>query len=231
MTLALDRYNYRTFALSEVPRPEAFEGPAVGDAFIDFQATTLDGRTVHLSDYIGRTVVLETGSLTCPIYTDTVDAMNALPPRFPDVTFLMLYTHEAHPGERIGPHHTMDDKRAAARTNCTVNGELRQILVDDLAGTAHRAYGGFPNMLYLIDAEGTVRMRGHWSDPIGLERALERLRRAEPLSGLTFRFRYPNPFRALRTLLRGGWKAVFDGTVAVPWFPSWHRRERDHGWG
>ena len=96
------QYNYDTFSLSVVPQPETFAGPEVGQNIIDFTATRLDGTTVNLSDYLGQVIVLETGSITCPIYTDTTDAMNRLVEAYPEVAFLLLYTHEAHPGERIG---------------------------------------------------------------------------------------------------------------------------------
>lgn len=231
MTTAIDRYNYRRFTLDEVPPPDLFAGPRVSDIAPDFEAHTIEGCPVRLSEFAGQIVVLETGSMTCPLYTDKVAQMNALGTEFPEATFLLLYTHEAHPGERLGPHTCIEDKLAAARENRRVNNENREILVDDLKGTAHRLYGGFPNMLYLIDADGKVRMRGHWSDPRALREALQRLRDERSLAGLQFRFRYPGPFRALRTLLRGGWKAVLDGVLAMPRFVGWHRQERIHGWG
>lgn len=226
-----NQYNYNTWNLSVVPSPETFDGPQVGQKIIDFTATRLDGTTVNLSDYLGKVIVFETGSLTCPIYTDTTDEMNQLVDAYPNVAFLLLYTHEAHPGENIGPHSSLEDKVANARMMRTVINEHREILVDDIHGTAHIAYGGFPNMLYLIDRDGTVLMRGHWSDPPALAEALRRLHNQESLSGLRFKFRYPNMLKSFKTLRRGGWKSVLDGLIEIPRFLFWHRRERKQGWG
>ena len=38
------------------------------------------------------------------------------------------------------------------------------ILVDDFAGTMHRAYGLLPNMTYLIDRDGIVVYKSDWGD-------------------------------------------------------------------
>ena len=231
MSQPANPYNYDTFALSAIPQPETFAGPKVGQNILDFTATRLDGTSVRLSDYLGQVTVLETGSITCPIYADTADEMNLLATKYPQVAFLLLYTHEAHPGEKIGPHCTFEDKFANANMMRPLVNEQREILVDDIAGTAHVVYGGFPNMLYLIDRDGTVLMRGHWSDPSTLDEALERLQNQESLTGLRFNFRYPNMLKAFKTLLRGGWKAVFDGMMETPRFFFWHRREGQQGWG
>jgi hypothetical protein len=224
-------YNYDTFSLSQIPAPETFAGPPVGEQALDFAATKVDGTPVRLSDYLGTVLVLESGSLTCPIYTDKVARMNDLQKRYPKVCFLVLYTHEAHPGELVGAHSSFADKVTNARVTRGTLGEHREILIDDIEGTAHAAYGGFPNMLYLIDAEGIVLMRGHWSDPATLEIALERHAERAPLAELRFRFRYPRLLQAMKTLLRAGWKAVWDGLRETPRFLLWHRRERKHGWG
>ena len=231
MSQLAKQYNYDTFALSAIPQPETFAGPKVGQNIIDFAATRLDGTSIQLSDYLGKVIVLETGSITCPIYTDKTDEMNLLAEKYPQVTFLLLYTHEAHPGENIGHHCTFDDKIANARMMKPLVNENREILVDEVAGTAHLVYGGFPNMLYLIDKDGTVLMRGHWSDPQTLEEALDRLQKQETLSGLRFKFRYPKLLQSFKTLRRGGWKAVFDGLMETPRFLFWHLRERRQGWG
>lgn len=62
----------------------------------------------------------------------------------------MVYTRETHPGEHLGPHRTFDKKVAAARLLRDAVGVRRPILVDDLAGSAHRAYGLLPNMTWVI---------------------------------------------------------------------------------
>ncbi|WP_219420459.1 deiodinase-like protein [Pseudonocardia nigra] len=172
-------YNYEHFGL-EHRTMDRLDRPEVGQAAPDFTAQRLaDGTTVELSDYRGRTVVLETGSATCPMYASRIAPMNALAEKFSDTAFLLLYTREAHPGENIGPHRSMADKIRGARLLAEEDGERRTVLIDDLAGTAHRAYGAMPDMLYVIDGEGTVVFRAQWNDPTLVEQALTALANGE----------------------------------------------------
>ncbi len=70
------------------------------------------------------------------------------------VRSVFLYTREAHPGENYRHHATMDDKRHHARAFREHNSIEREILLDDVAGTAHRAYGMLPNMTWIIGRGG-----------------------------------------------------------------------------
>ena len=51
----------------------------------------------------------------------------------------------------------------------------RDILVDDLAGTVHRAYGLMPNMTWVIDRGGRVAYKAAWTSAANLEAFLGRL--------------------------------------------------------
>ncbi len=62
------------------------------------------------------------------------------------VRSVFLYVREAHPGESYRHHPTMDDKRHHAQAFKEHSNIARPILLDDVAGTAHRAYGMLPNM-------------------------------------------------------------------------------------
>ncbi len=79
--------------------------------------------------------------------------------------FLFVYTREAHPGEHYGPHRTMEQKLAHARTFKERAQVQRPILVDDLVGTGHIRYGALPNMRYVIGRGGRVLFRSDWTDP------------------------------------------------------------------
>jgi len=77
---------------------------------------------------------------------------------------IFLYVREAHPGEYY-PHHTsFDEKLAHARVLRDRFQMRRTILVDDLSGTAHRAYGTLPNMTYIINRAGAITLRCDWTD-------------------------------------------------------------------
>lgn len=101
-------------------------------------------------------------------------AMDDMAQRYADrgVTSVFIYTREAHPGENL-PHHTSQDlKRAHARafqTECNVR---RRILLDDLDGGAHRAFGLLPNMSWILARGGLILYKAAWTDSEDLESAL-----------------------------------------------------------
>jgi hypothetical protein len=66
-------------------------------------------------------------------------------------------------------------------------GIRRPILVDDLAGTAHRAYGLLPNMTWVVGRGGRILYRSDWTSAANVEAFLERYeqaRRRKPPSGM-----------------------------------------------
>ncbi len=79
--------------------------------------------------------------------------------------FFIVYTREAHPGENYPHHVSAQQKLGQAR-------ELRRlervddmpILIDDIDGTVHSAYGQLPNMVYLIDRDGVIVYKSDWTD-------------------------------------------------------------------
>ena len=89
------------------------------------------------------------------------------------VRSVFLYTREAHPGENYRHHTSMDDKRRNARALKLEFNVTRQILLDDLVGTAHRAYGTLPNMSWIIGPGGTIHYKAAWTDPADIEDALK----------------------------------------------------------
>jgi peroxiredoxin len=208
-------YNYDHFGL-EHRVMDHLGGVRVGEAGPDFTATRLDGSPVKLSDFRGKRVVVETGSVSCPMYVSHVESMNALAFRFPDVVFLVLYVREAHPGQRIGAHRDSAQKAAAARIVVDEEREGRTIVIDDLAGTAHRHYGAMPNTVHLIDADGIVAFRAMWNDPPAVEAALHRVLGGQDAGTVQSRFRPAGVRTVLRVLRRAGWRAMWDFVIAFP---------------
>jgi len=99
--------------------------------------------------------------------------MDELADRFgPDLHSVFVYTREAHPGERHGHHETFEDKLASARLLIERFGVRRPVLVDDLAGSTHRAYGLLPNMTYVLRRGGRVHYRSSWTDTLTIEPAI-----------------------------------------------------------
>lgn len=208
-------YNYDHFGLDHRTM-DHLEGVSIGESAPDFTAARLDGTTVTLSQFRGKPVVLETGSVSCPMYVSRVEPMNALAFRYPDAEFLVLYVREAHPGQHINAHRTDVQKVAAARMVVDTEREGRTILVDDLQGTAHRLYGAMPNTVHVIDADGTVVFRAMWNDPPAVETALRKVLAGQDAGTVQSLFRPAGMATVLRVLRRAGWRAVWDFAIAFP---------------
>jgi hypothetical protein len=87
---------------------------------------------------------------------------------------VFVYTREAHPGENVGHHESLDRKFANARLLRDEIGIKRPILVDDLAGSAHRRYGAMPNMTWVISRGGRVAYKANWTSAANVEDFLVR---------------------------------------------------------
>jgi hypothetical protein len=102
------------------------------------------------------------------------------------VAWYFLYTREAHPGEHVGHHTSFEVKRSNARLLRDEVGIRRPILLDDLAGTAHHAYGLLPNMTYVIGRGGRLIYRADWTSAANVASFLiryEEQRRHRPARG------------------------------------------------
>jgi hypothetical protein len=192
---------------------DTFVGPAAGEKFKDFTFTDLEtGDDVKLSDFAGKWVVVETGSSTCSMYTKNIPTMKDVAAEFPDVEFVTIYVREAHPGERLGPHKSMDDKLKAARLIAPRYGEFRRTLVDTIDGDFHRAYGGMPNVVYIIRPDGTIHYRCNWAAPHLIKAALEdreHLHKVENAPTAELRASRAMP-HMIRTMWTGGFVALYD---------------------
>ena len=101
-------------------------------------------------------------------------ALDDMAERYADrgVTSVFIYTREAHPGENL-PHHTSQEvKRSQARAFQNERGVRRPILLDDLEGTAHRAFGLLPNMSWILGRGGLILYKAAWTDSQDLESGL-----------------------------------------------------------
>jgi len=206
---------------------ESFPGPVAGEPFKDFTFTDLETQAeVHLSDFLGRWVVIETGSTTCSMYTKDIAEMRQLREAHPDIEFLLIYVREAHPGERRGPHTSMDDKINAARTLAPRYGEHRRILVDDINGEFHRAYGSMPNVVYIIRPDGAVHYRCNWATPAEIRAALSdrvNFHRDENADMKAIQASR-GKFNMIRTMWTGGLIALYDFARNLPLMIAKHAK-------
>jgi hypothetical protein len=215
---------------------DVFVGPAAGEPATDFTLTDLDtGEQVALAGLRGTWTVIETGSSTCSMYTKNIPGMEALRAEHPDVTFMVVYVREAHPGERLGQHNNFEEKKAAARLLEPKYREHRKIMVDSLTGDFHRAYGAMPNVVYIINPDGIIHYRCDWATVDGVRAALED--RSQPNTVEHADMAQLHASRgmgiAIRTMWAGGLVALWDFFVAGPRIAKLHKMiddyYREHG--
>ncbi len=219
-------YNYRSFTreqLREELSTGRMGGPKPGEEAPDFELPTLEATKIRLSDYAAdKNVVLTFGSATCPMTAGSIHGLNRLREEFSDedVQFLFVYVREAHPGDELAAHRSVEDKTVAAELFREEEAVEIPILVDKLDGKVHRQYGGRPNATYLIDKSGRVAFRMVWTRPGVLEEALQELLEYQEETGREHALvrgredtalpRRYGMLHAHRALQRGGPKAVRD---------------------
>ena len=211
-------YNNKRFKVSDY-NFEMFIGPRAGEQVKDFTLTDLKtGEDVKLSDFKGKWVVIETGSSTCSMYTKNIPDMKEIVDEFPDVEFVIVYVREAHPGERLGPHQNIDEKKAAASLVAPRYGEHRRVLVDNLDGDFHRAYGAMPNVVYIVRPDGTIHYRCNWAAPSLVREALADRKKYHTLENadtMTLRASRKK-MHMIRTMWTGGLVALYDFFKGAP---------------
>ncbi|MEO1668550.1 MAG: deiodinase-like protein [Chloroflexota bacterium] len=209
-------YNYRHFSPEDY-HFESFEGLASGDRYQDATVYTMDGRSVRLSDYLkDKPLVLETGSMTCPMYAQSVPPMKKLIEKYPQLDFVLLYVREAHPGERLSAHQNQQEKLIAAKKSEKSHKEDRVTLVDDVRGSAHKFYGAMPNSIYVIDPDGTILYRSIWNNAPEIEAVLGQIAQGQQVISRDLNPVPPFSIGAIRTLLMGGFVALWDFAIGLP---------------
>src|SRR5204862_3976244 len=141
----------------------------VGMPAPDFDLRTTDGARVRLSDVLrGRHAVVIFGAITSPVTATNLPELNRLWEylSWRGVQFLFVYVREPHPGETY-PHHSSVEQKIAAARELQRMEEIRfPVLVDELDGRVHRAYGARPNPVFVVNRDGRLVYRaGHAQTP------------------------------------------------------------------
>lgn len=207
-------YNYNGFSTNQY-NFNSFKGPAAGTKAPNFLLSTLGDNPTNLLDFSGDFLVLELGSISCPLFQGRREGMSDLVDRVPTVSFTVLYIREAHPGSNIPSHERLDDKIACASKLKNEDGEKRKILIDDLEGTAHSAYGGYPNAVFIINKNGCVVFASDWNSVPATKMALGKLLKGHPAQSKSY-FLPVKPTLALKTLRRSGKGAFSDFIMGLP---------------
>lgn len=214
MTNHTDPYNYRAFSSKDYDFDRK-TGPELGEKAPDFLVVTSAGKSKYLLDFDCDFLVLETGSLTCPLFQSRRNTMQTLGDIDKRVRNVVLYVREAHPGQDIPQHANFESKRRCAERLKTEDGESRFVMVDDFEGTVHRAYGGMPNAVFIINRKGCVVFRAQWNNPKTTRKALNALLSGRTFSAKSF-FKPATPAVSIRTLRRAGNGAGLDFLRSFP---------------
>jgi peroxiredoxin len=177
-------YNSEEFtaAAPALPNPGETMAAKIGLAAPEFEATTLDAEVFRLSDFRGkRHVVIMTGAVTSPMCAFEVPAFNQLQQEFETqgISFFLLYTRESHPAENYAAQSSFEQKLSYARDLQHLEDVRFPILVDHLDGRIHRAYGVWPNALFVIHKDGRLIFRSNMASARELRQYLEALLSAE----------------------------------------------------
>lgn len=171
-----------TVAAAATTNPGETMAARINVAAPEFEASTLEGEIIRLSDFRGkRHVVMMTGAVTSPMCAFEVPVFNQLQEEFAGkgVSFLLLYTRESHPAENYGAHRSFEQKLAYARDLRRLEDVRFPILVDHLDGRIHRAYGVWPNALFVIHKDGRLIFRSNMASDRELRQFLDDLLAAE----------------------------------------------------
>ena len=85
------------------------------------------------------------------------------------VLFIILYQREAHAGEfrfaDVEQPETAEERKELALKTCDELHIATKVVLDDMANTVRKAYGGLPNSAYIIDRGGTIIHKEPWAKP------------------------------------------------------------------
>jgi Spy/CpxP family protein refolding chaperone len=170
------------------PKPADLQssGPDAGSPVPDVRIIELNGHAFTASKYKGHVLVLEFGSMSCPVFRQHAQEMETLKAaEGPRAFFMIVYTREAFPaGEKdvqrnkeegisVPQATTLDDRKAEA---LEAQRELRitiPMAVDSMDDAVSNAYGTFPNGAVVIGKDGTIATRQQWTNPDTLRVAID----------------------------------------------------------
>lgn len=181
MAATPDVYNFTTYRPGmNMPLRRAFQldpPVRVGDPAPRFRLRDLDGGTVDSGALReNHHMVVVFGCFSAPPTVLEMPAIDALAAETAQTArFVFVYTREAHPGERLPPHRSLEQKLDHARRFRDHLGLRLPVVVDELDGAIHLAYGGLPFMAVVAHRDGTVVHRAEWAEARDIRSALDDL--------------------------------------------------------
>ncbi len=171
-----EAFNFEHFRMRHMVAELLRPGLVPGTEAPDFELPSTDGSHLRLNSLRGRPVLLHFVSYTCPVTRGGMAAVREMYRRYGKrVALVEVLIRQAHPGEHHGAYHTYEEKLRDARDYQAEENVPWPVLVDDLACTVQRRYGGLAAAAYLIDSAGTIAFCGTWGLSPALTRALDEL--------------------------------------------------------
>lgn len=217
-------YNYDRFDPSGYDFNH-FDGPKPGQVLPALDLVSLNGNPIDLDAFQGQKLIIETGSVTCPMFIKNIKKMNTLAKNHPEAAFIVIYVREAHPGERLLGHKTLEEKLKCAKKLLKHEPEHRKIFVDTLEGDTHAQLGLLPNLLYLVNETGRVVLRSSWNHPELVSKFLAGTLSPEECARESIKPAKPNPYTMMRVTLRGGFLGLWDLIRSIPKLLFMHKEE------
>ena len=216
-------FNFRHFRMRHMVAELLRTGLPPGSEAPDFTLPSTEGPPLRLNDLRGQPVLLHFVSYTCPVTRGGVATMQELYRLYgARVRFVEVLIRQAHPGERHGAYLSQEQKLQDARDYQREEGVPWPVLVDDLACSVQRAYGGLAAAAYLLDSEGMVAFCGTWGQSPALREAIDGLLARGGAGAPAGKGTDRRPHLAGAILggrsgpVRGGRRALFDLELGFP---------------
>ncbi|MFK8015388.1 MAG: deiodinase-like protein [Gammaproteobacteria bacterium] len=178
------------------------QAPQPGQLAPNFVLTDIDGVEHELAKLAQhQPVVVQLGSYTCPVFRYRRFYMHPVREKYlGQVTFLVVYTQEAHPVGAQSPYSdeewdpwinrltgvrnpqavTWVERQDSARAAQQAMQSNALFVVDNLDNNVWQRYGGAPSAAFLIDTERRVVLSQPWVDPEPLADAIDALLKDAP---------------------------------------------------
>ena len=146
-----------------------------------FTGELLGGGQFRLSDHRNnKSVLIVFGCIACPPCVTNINTtqpnLNTLYAKYRErVEFCYVYTREAHPGKKVGPHASLEHKRANAAELKRVENVTFPLVIDSFDGAIQQSYVDpqFNNPVFLVNRAGIVVYKSAWLDSSELPQVLD----------------------------------------------------------
>lgn len=164
-----------------------------GQAAPDFALAKLDGRTVQLSSFKGRVLVLLFGNYSSPAFRERVGDFEQLRKQYANrAEFLLVYTREAHAvGEwevernrdakiAVEQPATLDARKALAQQARQALKITMPIALDTMDNKTASDYAGFTAAAVVVGRDGKVVAHRKWAETDSLRRIIDEAMSTRP---------------------------------------------------